>query len=152
MNRMTIAGTIAFLLASLVSGSRAQTTARLEASLQSAVPGTPLTVWIYFTDKGNRTFEKLSIPEQLVSPRSLQRRGRVRTVDKLVDATDLPVEQAYIDQVAAATLHVRQVSKWLNAVSAVATPAQIRALSGLPFVRTIDLLMRYGAPPRDNPC
>ena len=151
MNRMTIAGTIAFLLASLVSGSRAQTTARLEASLQSAVPGTPLTVWIYFTDKGNRTFEKLSIPEQLVSPRSLQRRGRVRTVDKLVDATDLPVEQAYIDQVAAATLHVRQVSKWLNAVSAVATPAQIRALSGLPFVRTIDLLMRYGAPPRENP-
>jgi subtilisin family serine protease len=151
MNRMTIAGTIAFLLASLVSGSGAQTTARLEASLQSAVPGNSLTVWIYFTDKGNRTFEKLSMPGQLISPRSLQRRGRIRPADQLVDATDLPVEQTYIDQVAAATLHVRQVSKWLNAVSAVATLAQIRALSGFPFVRTIDLLMRYGAPPRENP-
>ncbi|MEK9135754.1 MAG: S8/S53 family peptidase, partial [Bacteroidota bacterium] len=84
-----------------------------------------------------------SIPLTIVSERSIERRRKVRSSKDLVDYTDLPVEQAYVDQVAKQIVRVRQRSRWFNSVSVVATKARIASLEGLPFVTQIDLLARF---------
>ncbi|HEX7573466.1 MAG TPA: S8 family serine peptidase, partial [Bacteroidota bacterium] len=72
-----------------------------------------------------------------------QRRARVLPANSLVDETDLPVSAEYIAKVTPIVTSIRQTSKWLNGVSAEATPAQISRLEALPFVREIEIVQRY---------
>jgi subtilisin family serine protease len=119
---------------------------RLWRVYQSARADDEFLVWIYFTDKGRHLSAKLVRTRQSLTAKSRQRRLTVRTVDKLVDVADLPVESRYL---AAVQPHVRQfrhVSKWLNAVSARATKRQIDLIRTFDFVKAIDLVARFRAP------
>ncbi|MEZ4430609.1 MAG: S8 family serine peptidase, partial [Nannocystaceae bacterium] len=74
-----------------------------------------------------------------LSPRALARRQRVRG-DQGVDARDLPIAPAYLQAVAATGARVRVASRWLNAVSVDATPAQRAArveLAGVAWVAPV---------------
>jgi subtilisin family serine protease len=102
-----------------------------------------LAVWVTFTDKGTNELRKGSIPLDIVSRKSLERRQNVLRPDQVVDYNDLPVEESYVEQLTAAGAAVRQRSKWLNAVSITATPAVIQKLETLPFVQAIDLVGRF---------
>jgi subtilisin family serine protease len=74
--------------------------------------------------------------------RALSRRAlRGRVARATVD--DLALVPSYVDRVAATVDRVRQRSRWLNAVSVDATPAQIDALEALPFVARLDVVRRY---------
>ena len=117
-----------------------RTTGRLENVLRSAGPGDQIAVWVFFTDKGEAG---RAIRPDLVSTRALLRRARVLPANRLVDETDLPVNGEYIARVAPIVTRIRQTSKWLNGVSAEATPAQISLLDALPFVREIEIVQRY---------
>lgn len=118
---------------------------RLDAALAARASSEQVIAWVYFTDKGGS--ESLRrLPTDLVSPRSLERRARVLPAERLVDETDLPVHAPYVSRVEAIVLRVRQISKWFNAASVVATGAQLRALAALPFVREVDLVYRAGKP------
>lgn len=90
--------------------------------------------WVYFNDKPSAaTF--LANPLTMLTQRSLDRRSAQNI---LLDITDVPVEQAYITQITAATgITVMAKSKWLNALHIRGAQTDIQALTGLPFVNSV---------------
>ena len=90
--------------------------------------------WVYFNNKPSAaTF--LANPLTMLTQRSLDRRSAQNI---LLDITDVPVEQAYITQITAATgITVMAKSKWLNALHIRGTQTDIQALIGLPFVNSV---------------
>lgn len=133
-------------LASIGSGQQ-KIEQRLQTEMDRVGSGEPILAWVYFTDKGTHEGLRNSVPRSVVSNRSLIRRAKVRSGEALVDYADLPVEQSYVAQVSPLVTRVRQLSRWFNCVSVVATKAQIERLQELPFVRNIDLVARF---PRNN--
>ena len=118
-------------------------TPRLQSALTHAEPNDELVLWIYFKDKGARELMKSSVPRSVVSDRSLARRRNVLAADRLVDYTDLPIDERYVEGLRDKVLQVRQRSKWFNAVSVVATPDQIPSIALSPYVREIGLVARF---------
>lgn len=95
--------------------------------------------WVYFTNKPNAsTF--LANPLTMLTQRALDRRTAQNIT---LDVTDVPVHQAYIDQIAASTgITVMAKSKWLNSVHIRGSQANIQTLSTLAFVSSIDFANR----------
>jgi serine protease AprX len=113
---------------------------RMERILAAAGPGERISAWVYLTDKPGLARQA----DALVSERSLERRRRVLPPSLVVDQTDLPVDERYVAAIVQTGALLRERSKWLNAVSLSATPAQLRALAALPCVRLIEPLLRGG--------
>ncbi len=129
----------------IVSGARSNGTLdpRLAEALRAHPPDGPIAVWVFFTDKGTHEHMKGAIPRSVVSSRSILRRLKVRPPERVVDETDLPVEERYVAEIAARVVRVRQRSKWFNGVSVLATRRQIEQVAGLPFVRRVELVTRF---------
>lgn len=94
--------------------------------------------WVFLRDKGiaqgpdmDRALADL---RHTYNPRAVQRRELRRTDPGLFDARDIPVSAAYRDAILATGVRLRVESRWLNAVSVLATEDQARALAALPFV------------------
>jgi len=117
---------------------------RLASAIASPEESGPFTVWVDLTDKGSSEVLRAAVPRSVVTERSLIRRAKVRPGTDLVDYGDLPVEQRYVDFLAANALAIRHTSKWFNAVSLYATREQIARIAALPFVKQVELLARYG--------
>jgi len=98
--------------------------------------------WVFFGDKGRYEADKTNIPSSLVSERSRLRRHKVRSMGTLLDYTDLPVEQSYVDELIALGARVRHRSKWFNGVSVEATRSQVDQIERLPFVNRLELVWR----------
>lgn len=96
-------------------------------------------VWIFFADKGPRLQKKeWNRLENSLTSRTRARRAKVTPAGELlVDRTDRPVYQPYIDALNKKELEPVVVSKWLNAVSVYITPGQKQDLESLGFVKTI---------------
>ncbi|MFQ5600264.1 MAG: S8 family serine peptidase [Candidatus Krumholzibacteriia bacterium] len=133
---------ISVLLATSAS-AQGSLSPRLQGIWGELAPDERITAWVYLTDKGAREHMKARVPPDVVSQRSLRRRLKVRPPDQVVDATDLPVDEAYVGIIAEHVERVRQRSKWFNGVSVEATRAQLEELRALPFVREIDLVTRF---------
>ncbi len=107
----------------------------------------PVAVWIYFADKGIADASALDLAMNRVrrdlDSRCLWRRLKVLDQSAAVDAGDLPVPASYKNAVRPLVERIRTESRWLNAVSADATPPQVRALARLPFVRTVDKVLAF---------
>jgi serine protease AprX len=114
-------------------------TLRLEAALAGARADETQPVWVYFRDK-----DEAAAPVAL-TPRALARR-QARGSLPIVDAADAPVTPAYLAEVERVA-HVRHASRWFNAASVDATPAQVEALAALPFVERLDLVRRFRRQP-----
>ena len=99
---------------------------------------------ISFKNKANNSYS-LSQPAQFLSQRSLERRSRQGI---LLDSSDLPVTQPYVDSLKnVPTVTVLNVSKWLNQVSIQTTnpAAAIAAINRFSFVRaSVPLAARRG--------
>ncbi len=95
----------------------------------------PDSYWIQFTDK-DATPYSVGEPEQFLSPRAIQRR-----LDQgiAIDATDLPVDPAYISAVlATGDVQLVNRSKWFNAVTIrTIDQAALAAIAQLPFVSQV---------------
>ncbi|MGB2866893.1 MAG: S8 family peptidase [Bacteroidota bacterium] len=105
--------------------------------LQEARTQTQATrAWVVFRDKGGST-TSFSPSALGISERALKRRAKVLPPDRLIDKRDLPVAQAYIDQVQARGFKIHAVSRWFNAVSVEATSEQLAALGAIPSVRSV---------------
>jgi serine protease AprX len=87
--------------------------------------------WIYFKDKPNaQTY--FDNPLQMLTQRALDRRNRQNIP---LDSKDVPIHQAYLDQITAASgITVKAKSKWLNALHIQGTQAAINALKTVSFV------------------
>lgn len=81
----------------------------------------------------------LEAPEEFLSERALERRGREGTQ---VDSTDLPVSSKYVEKVSGLVEGVHYHSNWLNASVVVATQDQVEELNRLPFVLGTELVGR----------
>ena len=90
--------------------------------------------WVYFNDKPQAAYY-LSNPLEMLSQRALDRRAAQNIA---LDFTDVPVHQAYIDQIIAAELvEVKATSKWMNALHIRGTEANISLLLNLSFVESV---------------
>ena len=116
--------------------------------LDTARPAeTAALVWVFFTDKGPRELRKEQVPESIVSRRSIERRAKVLPAGRVVDISDLPLEEPYAAAVTRLVTRIRQRSKWMNAVSVLATTDQMNAVAALPFVTRVEPAMRLARKP-----
>ncbi len=115
----------------------------LEAALARSGGGT-LAVWVFLRDR-----EGAPPAVTGITPRALSRR-QVRGSGPLVTDGDRPLSAGYVAQVTREVTRVRHASRWLNAVSVDATPAQVAALRALPFVESVDLVARFQRKPESD--
>jgi len=105
----------------------------LAALLCSLIPAygqisnTRATYWILLNKKDPATAPALS-------PAALTRRQQQHLP---IDDTDRPVSAAYVQQLERLGVQTRQQSRWLNAVSARLTTAQVAQVRTLPFVTAV---------------
>ena len=116
--------------------------AKLSGTVKAALSGPlqdPVKVWVYFSDHGERNKQHLDemLENVELTDRSRERR-LTRSYGPLVDVHDLPVNTEYLQALRDAGCRIRHASKYLNAASGFATPAQIREIAAMPFVRRID--------------
>ncbi|HLT46132.1 MAG TPA: S8 family serine peptidase [Rubricoccaceae bacterium] len=98
-----------------------------------AQPTATAKYWVFFIDKGDGAARA---PSFVVSERAAARRA-LRGQAARPRGVDVPVSPAYVAALEALGAEVAVESRWLNAVSAVLTPAQIDAVAALPFVREL---------------
>ena len=118
-------------------------TPQLNAVMSSVNQDEKVLVWVFFTDKGNEAQNYFQKPSTVVSEKSLKRRAKVLSEDKLISTTDLPVSQNYIEQIQSLGFQVKQKTKWFNGVSGWATRSELAQFSGLPFVKQLDIVYRF---------
>jgi serine protease AprX len=74
-----------------------------------------------------------------ISERALHRRAKSLPSDQLIDEYDYPVSSSAIAQIESCGVTVRFASRWLNAVSVVATPKQVQTLSAIPSAKIVSV-------------
>lgn len=131
---------LAWVMAVPAPAQEQRVSAWLESALRQARPDDRQIVWIYFRDKGSGAVERLisSAPA-----RTAARRARRGTATARSAFEDAPLERSYVERIRRHVSRVRHESRWLNAVSAEATAAQVRAIAALPMVARVDLVKRY---------
>jgi len=99
----------------------------------------PKMYWVELTDKLETPFS-IWEPEAFLSPRAIERRNRQRIA---ITEQDLPVNPAYVNQVAATGAQIHNRSKWLNALTIIADSLTEIKVSQLPFVRSVEYVGKY---------
>lgn len=125
------------LLAGSLSQNDAARAAEIGQRLQfilDSKPDNQIKVWIYFTNKGD---ESEGYKKGLVT---LTPRAQARRQSRPIDFYDLPVQDEYITELEQAGLKAMRASRWLNAVSALVSSAQIQSLAQLDFIRKIEIV------------
>lgn len=89
--------------------------------------------WVYFSDKQGASFD----PYAYFDPAAIERREKNGL--SLYDYSDYPVSPVYLAQVSGMVDTLGYASRWMNAVSVVATEAQITRVRSLSFVSTVEL-------------
>jgi subtilisin family serine protease len=91
--------------------------------------------WVFFKDKPSQS-AFIAAPSTMLSQRALDRRIRYNIV---LDAKDIPIENAYYTQIINANgIAVKAKSKWLNALHIQGTQADISKLLTLNFVSKVE--------------
>jgi len=78
-----------------------------------------------------------------VSEKSLKRRAKVLSEEKLLSATDLPVNQNYVEQIQSLGFQLKQKTKWFNGISGWVTKTELLQIANLPFVKQLDIVYRF---------
>lgn len=90
--------------------------------------------WVKFTDKNNSPYS-IDNPEEFLTQRALDRRAAHGIP---VDMSDIPVNPAYIQGVAATGATILTVSKWFNSVTVYTTSSSvITDINNLPYVQSV---------------
>lgn len=89
--------------------------------------------WVYFCDKSGSQFDAYSF----FDPAAIERREKNGI--SLLDVSDFPVSSSYLEQVGELVDTLGYASRWLNAVSVVATGDQIVEVEKLSFVSNVVL-------------
>jgi serine protease AprX len=93
-----------------------------------------ITYWITFKDKKNTPYS-LSRPEMFLSERAIARREKQHITLK---ERDLPLDPAYVKEIAKFGAVIKSRSKWFNAISIILNDEnKIAEIKKLPFVKDI---------------
>ena len=138
--RALAAGAALLLVAAAApQGRQSRLSPWLDTAVRQARAGDVLTVWVYFADKGAAG----TTAGPSVSARAFARRAARGAPTATTAFEDWPLATSYVADVAGLVSRVRQQSRWLNALSVEATPAQIARLSALSFVSRVDVVRGY---------
>jgi serine protease AprX len=107
-------------------------------------------VLVTLRDKGDITKANQADARSLVSERSLRRRAAVKSSGRLVDESDYPLDQSYVQTIERLGVEIRHQLKWFNAVSVLATKEQISAMQKLSFVKEIEIVGRWAKRKNDE--
>ena len=118
-------------------------TPQLDDVISNSNQNEELLVWVFFSDKGNETQSYFQKPSTVVSEKSLKRRAKVLSDDKLISTTDLPVNQNYIEQIQSLGFQLKQKTKWFNGISGWVTKSELLQIANLPFVKQLDIVYRF---------
>ncbi len=140
--RILAAVVVSEIILGAFASSAGKLSERLETSLRVSKASDQVMAWVFFIDKGSREALRSNVPFSVISGRSMLRRQKMGHAEGVVDYTDLPVEESYVEALSEVGAHVRQRSRWFNCASIMATPAQITRISGLSFVWKLDLVWR----------
>jgi len=103
--------------------------------------------WVFFKDKQHFLLKKFnSSPEYqkaLVSERSLLRRAKILPSDKLIDETDLPLNEFYLSRLRSLGFTPVAKSRWLNGISLYLSSDERKLIESLPFVEKIERVNRF---------
>jgi len=139
--RRSAVAVLALLAAGDVPAGAPSAPAKRSAAVVAALAAAPgdqtHVAWVFLTDKGRGASSSEPLTPRAASRRRLRARAPVPAIE------DAPLDAGYVAGVAGAVTRVRQRSRWLNAVSVVATAEQLAAVEALPFVARIDLVRRY---------
>lgn len=100
-------------------------------------------IWIYFKDKGADSDSRLSNPNLFLTEQSIERRLTRIKSNIIFDERDIPVNSAYINEVSASGIKIKNKSKWFNAVSCYANKIQIENLTQKDFIKSIEFVEKY---------
>ncbi|HEY3252063.1 MAG TPA: S8/S53 family peptidase [Ignavibacteria bacterium] len=100
-------------------------------------------VYIYFSDKGANAYALLNNPNSLVTQRSIERRLKVKSQNEVVDFSDIPIYQPYVDLLEGKVLKLRHQVKWFNSVSAEVSREQLAGITELNCVAQIELVEKF---------
>lgn len=96
--------------------------------------------WVMFTDKNGTPFS-VATPSAYLSPKSIQRRINQGIA---INNSDLPVNPAYVAQIAATpSVTVLYRSKWLNGVVVLTNTTSIATINSYTFVSTTNKVNKY---------
>ncbi|HLX12612.1 MAG TPA: S8 family serine peptidase, partial [Bacteroidota bacterium] len=122
----------------------------------AAVAETPRKYWVYFLDKGpsvsaNGYLEKGSSVQrdalQYVTPRALARRAKMLPAGtppgQLVDASDAPLYQSYLDQVIQIGGEPVHELRWMNAASFLLNRYQAEQIAKFSFVIAVKPVAKF---------
>jgi len=110
------------------------------ASITHAAPADQATpVWVFFSELRQPPSDACDTP---LSELAVQRRLLRRTAPGLFDVHDVALPQQCTDRVTGTGATMRTTSRWLNAISAMATPEQVQALRALPDVLRVEPVRR----------
>ncbi len=114
----------------------------LEEKLRKQINST-FKVWIYFRDKGEEVENRLTAARLNLNYKTLARRLRVLPEEKVVDELDIPVNENYIEKIRPYLIKLKHASRWLNAVSAVATAESLKTIASWPIIARIEEVARH---------
>jgi subtilisin family serine protease len=106
----------------------------------------PKKYWLFFKDKGpgineKITFSKNSASFQVakagITEKALQRRAKVLSPDKLMDFTDIPVNESYINEIQNRGIKPVNILKWFNAITVYLKDEDINKINSLEFIKEI---------------
>ncbi len=96
--------------------------------------------WIFFEDKGFQTGLKkdaqITVKES-ISQKSLDRRAKVLPEHELVDYSDFPVNEVYLEKIKLLGIKPEVTSRWLNGISARLNETQLKSVNCLPFIKNV---------------
>ena len=122
---------------------------KLQLKMQSYTQSDNFLIWIFFTDKGNDHDNYYLNPQSVVSQKSLERRAKVLSESNLINFSDIPLNQNYINVLIQNGFELKQKSKWFNAVSGYADQNLINQIAQHSFVKSIDVVGTYGTRAND---
>jgi len=130
---------ISFFLLSLLTFAQTPVekfTAQANAKFNND-PAEKQLVWIYLADKANALQKYFDEPLTVVSEKSLNRRSKYLSQNSLIDFTDLPVHQNYINELVSLGFKLKQLSRWFNAVSGYVDSHTAKKIASLQFVKKL---------------
>lgn len=148
-SRTTVTILVFLALISIAGGQSAASPAAgvvtpwLETAMRQSRPDARHLVWVYFRDKGPVAEPGAQAAGDPISARALRRRAARGAAATVGGFEDRPLSTAYVGHVSRIVSRIRHQSRWLNAVSVEATPAQVTVLAALPFVERVDVVRRY---------
>lgn len=100
--------------------------------------------FIYFTDKGTENTKSLNKTSAAyiqavedLSPKAVERRIK-NMGDDFITYDDLPINKNYIDELETLGIQILRKLTWFNSVSAYLNSDQIKQLSTIPFIKSIE--------------